>query len=192
MSSPVLVSIQVGKPVRRGLKDAEDPMERAWYSGIYKEPVEGAIYLGRTNLMGDGQADKRFHGGLNRAVLVYSADHYPLWREELDRMDLAPGMFGENFTISGLSEENVCMGDVYAVGEAEVQVSQLRAPCWKLARRLGRRDIVERVLLNGRSGWYLRVMQEGHVEPGQPFKMVSRLYEAPTLLELHRQKYQSG
>jgi MOSC domain-containing protein YiiM len=185
----VLLSIQVGKPKRRGVRGSQDPEQKVWVSGIFKEPVTGPVWLGLTNLDGDGQADRRFHGGPTRAVLAYGGDHYPLWIEELGLPELGYGAFGENFTLGGLSEANVRMGDIYTVGEARVQVSQLRAPCWKLARRLNRPDIVERVIENGRSGWYLRVLQEGFVEAGQAVRLEERDDNAPTLLDLHAKKY---
>ncbi len=185
----ILEAIHVGRPKRMGTKGSDDPWEQEWYSGIYKQAAAGPIWLGATNLEGDGQADKRVHGGPNRAVLCYSADHYSVWREELGDLGMNYGMFGENFTIAGLNEGTVCMGDVYAVGEARIQVSQLRGPCWKLARRVGRRDMVERVLMNGRSGWYVRVLKEGHVEAGQTVQLESREADAPTMLEIHAARH---
>jgi len=171
-----------------GTKGAADPMERDWYSGIYKQPVSGRVWVGCENIDGDGQADLRFHGGPNRVALCYSADHYPRWQAELNDSSLEYGFFGENFTIEGLEENTVHMGDIFQIGEARVQVSQLRGPCWKLARRTGHKDMVERVLENGRSGWYVRVLQEGFVESGQPFILESRDEGAPTMLEVHASK----
>jgi MOSC domain-containing protein YiiM len=130
--------------------------------------------LGQTNLVGDGQAAVGIHGGPDKAVLGYAASHYPLWRLELEWPDLSFGAFAENFTLDGLSEETVCLGDVYAVGEAVVQVSQPRSPCWKIARRWQRPDLTERVEATGRTGWYHRVLQEGAVEAGQPVTLVER------------------
>src|SRR5262245_35397589 len=102
MSSPVLVSIQVGLPKSYGRAAAEDPMDRPWQTGFFKQPVDGPSWLGRTNLVGDGQADLVNHGGEDKAVLCYAASHYPEWRDELARPDLPYGAFGENFTIEGL------------------------------------------------------------------------------------------
>lgn len=149
-------------------------MDRPWTTGFFKEPVEGPVWLGRTNLAGDGQADRENHGGPDKAVLAYSADHYPLWRAELNRPDLPYGAFGENFTIAGLSEETVCIGDVYAIGEVRVQVSQPRQPCWKIARRWRIKDLTARVRETGRTGWYLRVLEEGYVEAGLPVALLER------------------
>jgi MOSC domain-containing protein YiiM len=180
-----LIAIHVGKPKRIGTQGSGDPWERPFVSGIYKERVEGPVWLGEVNLEGDKQADLRVHGGPNRAALCYSADHYPRWLAELPSSGLVPGMFGENFTIEGLEEATVCMGDIYAIGDARVQVSQLRGPCFKLARRVGRRDMVERVLETGRSGWYVRVLAPGFVEAGQLMALESRQDGAPTMLQVH-------
>lgn len=169
---PRLVSIQVGLPRQLGGQDG--PEDRPWVSGIIKEKVDDAVWLAETNLDGDGQADLKNHGGPDKAVLAYTADHYPAWRQELDRPDLPFGAFGENFTIAGLTEENVCIGDVYVMGDVRVQVSQPRNPCWKLARRWGIEDLVARVLSSGRTGWYLRALREGAVAAGAEVRLVER------------------
>ena len=171
-----LLSIQVGLPRHLGIAGAPDPMDRPWTTSFFKEPVEGPVWLGRTNLAGDGQADRKNHGGPDKAVLAYSADHYPLWRAELNRPDLPHGAFAENFTIAGLTEENVCIGDVYAIGGAQVQVSQPRQPCWKIARRWRIKDLTAQVRETGRTGWYLRVLVEGYVEAGQPVELLERTF----------------
>src|SRR5690606_31581999 len=100
----ILASIQVGLPRTLGMVDAADPMDRRWTTGFYKEPVPGPVYLGLTNLDGDGQGDTVHHGGPEKAVLAYSGDHYAAWRQELNLPDLPPGAFGENFTVNGLTE----------------------------------------------------------------------------------------
>jgi MOSC domain-containing protein YiiM len=164
--APQLVSIQVGLPQALGQADAPDPMDRPWVTGFFKVPIQGAVWLGRTNLAGDGQANLKNHGGIDKAVLAYSADHYDYWRRHLNRPDLPYGAFGENFTIAGQSEAEVCIGDIYAIGDARVQVSQPRQPCWKLARRWRVEDLALQVKANGRTGWYLRVLKEGLVMPG--------------------------
>jgi len=132
------------------------------------------VRLGQTNLEGDRQADPRVHGGPEMAVLCYSADHYPLWREELGIAEIGPGGFAENFTISGQDERTVCIGDVYAVGPALVQVSQPRGPCYKISYRWKRPDLLGRCESNGRHGWYLRVLEEGVVEAGMQVQLRER------------------
>jgi len=124
---------------------------------VDKRAVEGPVWLGRENLAGDGQADRQHHGGPDHAVLAYSIDHYPAWREELGR-ELPPGSFAENLAITGRDESTVCIGDTYAIGTALVQVAQPRQPCVKIARRLGIPDLTRRVERTGRTGWYLRVL----------------------------------
>jgi MOSC domain-containing protein YiiM len=181
MSAPRLVSIQVGLPTVRGVPGSDDPMAQPWTSGIVKEPVDGPIWLGRTNLSGDGQADLTNHGGPDKAVLSYAAGHYPGWRQELDRPDLPYGAFGENFTVDGLHEEIVCVGDTYALGDVLVQVSQPRAPCWKLARRWRMKELTALVERSGRTGWYLRVLREGEVRPGETLTLLERPYPEWTM-----------
>ena len=184
MTTPLLVSIQVGLPRWHGRPGADDPMDRPWETGFFKQVVEGPRWLGRTNLVGDGQADLVNHGGPDKAVLCYAASHYPGWRAELERPDpsassgqvLPHGAFGENFTIEGLTEETVCVGDSYRVGEAIVQVSQPRQPCWKLAWRWRMKELTALVERSGRTGWYVRVLDEGEVCAGQPLKLLERPY----------------
>ncbi|MGG6270709.1 MOSC domain-containing protein [Leptolyngbya sp. AN03gr2] len=174
MKIPRILSIQVGLPQQLGVEGAADLMDRPWTTGFFKEPIAGAVYLGKTNLVGDGQADLVLHGGVEKAVLAYAAQHYPCWQQELDLSHFPYGAFGENFTVSSQSEEDVCIGDIYAVGAARIQVSQPREPCWKLARRWRMKDLPKRVINTGRSGWYFRVLAEGLVESGLPLVLVER------------------
>jgi MOSC domain-containing protein YiiM len=170
----LLASIQVGRPRRLGVEGAEDPMDRPWVSGFCKEPATGPVALRWTNLDGDEQADLVNHGGVDKAVCCYPAVHYDAWRRELDRPEAAFGAFGENFTIDGLAEVDVCIGDVWKVGSAVVQVSQPRQPCWKLARRWRIKTLTYRVQQTGRTGWYVRVLAEGVVAPGAPITLDER------------------
>ncbi|HEY9854336.1 MAG TPA: MOSC domain-containing protein, partial [Stenomitos sp.] len=178
-------SLQVGMPRTFGDPEATRPEDRSWTSGIVKEPVDGPLWLATTQLEGDGQADRVHHGGPDMAVLAYSAEHYPLWRAELG-LDLPHGAFGENLTVTGLSEAVVCLGDLYQLGDAIVQVSQPRSPCWKLARRWGMPDLVARVQKTGRTGWYLRVLKEGHVAPNQEMALLERPYPQWTIERVSR------
>ena len=132
------------------------------------------MFVRTTNLDGDGQADLENHGGIDKAVLAYSADHYPTWRRELGIPETAFGAFGENLTIAGLSEESVCIGDIFGIGEARFEVSQPRQPCWKLARRWRMHELLATVVRNGRSGWYLRVLEPGRIEKQMPVTLVER------------------
>ena len=172
--APSLVSIQVGQPQTRGEVGATHPMEVQWTSAFVKEPVQGRVFLTRTGLAGDGQADREVHGGPERAVLAYAAAHYPKWRAELAMPELPHGAFGENFTISDLDETTACIADTLEIGEAIVQVSIPRGPCWKISRRWQREDLLQRVVENGRTGWYLLVLQEGEVWAGSDFRWIDR------------------
>lgn len=182
MTQSTVLSIQVGMPTVHG---ADTISQKVWQSGIYKYPVEGHIWLDSLNLTGDGQDDLKNHGGPFRAILTYGAAHYPVWREELDRPDLAYGAFGENLTVSDLTEDTVCLGDIYQVGEARVQVSQPRFPCWKLARRNQLVDLTARVEARGWGGWYQRVLQTGYIEAGDSYTLVERPYPDYTIALLN-------
>ena len=185
MTEPTIASIQVGQP--REMTDPGWPDLRTgpWVSAIIKEPVSGPVWLATTNLAGDKQGNPAVHGGPDKAALAYGAGHYPLWLAELGR-ELPHGAFGENLTIAGLDEESVCIGDTFEAGEAIVQVSQPRAPCWKLARRWGIKQLTALVADNGRTGWYLRVVREGHLEAGRPYRLIERPHPEWTVMRATR------
>jgi MOSC domain-containing protein YiiM len=176
-----LESIQVGQTRTFGDAASSDPNELPWTSAIKKEPVHGQVWAGREGLSGDHQYDRKSHGGPERALLMYSADHYPRWRAEWNRKDVGPGGFGENLTVSGLDEDSACLGDVYRIGEVRVEVSSPRTPCRNLSRRHGLPDLVRTVVENHRSGWYLRVLQEGWLEAGMPVGLEDRPYPQWTI-----------
>jgi MOSC domain-containing protein YiiM len=141
-------------------------------TGGVKAPVAEA-FLHWTNLDGDAQADLENHGGTDKAVCCYSFDHYPYW-EELSGHKLEMGSFSENFTIAGVAETEICIGDTFTVGEATVQVSQPRTPCYKLAGRMQRPHIQQEIFENGFSGFYVRVLKEGRVRQGDLFGLVQK------------------
>ena len=161
-------------------------MEQPWRTGFYKQPVVGPVWLGRTNLVGDGQANLRVHGGPDKAVLSYAARHYPAWRTELNMPDLPYGAFAENFTVSSLDEHSVCLGDVYAIGQARVEVSQPRQPCANITRRWKLPGLTERVEATGRHGWYARVLDEGEVAPGDAIVLIERPFPEWTVARAFR------
>ncbi|HEY2589173.1 MAG TPA: MOSC domain-containing protein [Tepidisphaeraceae bacterium] len=181
MSEPVLLSIQVGMPRANGVAGAADPMDQPWFSGFYKAPVAGPVRVGRLNLAGDGQADLSAHGGPDRPILAYCAEHYDRWREERVIDDAPFGSFGENFTVSGHHESEVCIGDQYAVGPVRLEVSQPRQPCWKLARRWRNKGIPALVIRHDRGGWYLRVLEQGTVEAGMGVQLLDRPFPQWTI-----------
>jgi MOSC domain-containing protein YiiM len=187
VTQATILSIQVGLPAEHG---ADNISKRGWQSGIFKYPISGKVWLDTLNLAGDGQDDLDNHGGIFRAVLGYSAEHYPAWRDELQRPDFPYGAFGENLTISGLDEDSVFLGDVYAVGEALVQVTQPRLPCWKLARRWGIKNLTARVQRKGWGGWYHRVVRTGNVAAGDTYALVERGYTQYPITRLGRLVYE--
>jgi len=155
------------------------PREVTWHgkivtTGIFKQPVNGRVALRKLNLDGDRQADLRVHGGENKAVYCYPVVHYEYWRRELPGRELPMGVFGENFTLDSFLEESVHLGDQFAVGSAEVVVTQPRLPCYKLGLRFESDDMVKRFLVSGRTGFYLAVNREGEVGAGDEVRLISR------------------
>jgi MOSC domain-containing protein YiiM len=155
-------------------------------TGIFKAPIRGRVWVRTLNLDGDRQADLSVHGGPDKAIYVYPSEHYHYWRDEFPGMELPWGMFGENFTTEGLLEEAVNIGDRLRIGSAVVMVTQPRVPCYKLAAKFGRQDIVKRFLASGRSGFYLKVMQEGEVEAGAPIELINRDTHGVTVADVAR------
>lgn len=186
---PTLLSIQVGQPTTYG--DDPPSTQKPWTTAFFKSPVAGPVFVTRTGLTGDAQADLQHHGGVDKAVLAYAASHYPLWREELARPDFHCGGFGENLTIEGLTEHTVCIGDVWSLGQLStgltglLQVSQPRQPCWKLARHWQTKELTALVVANGRTGWYLRVLREGTIAPGQTLTLEARPHPQWTVAKAH-------
>lgn len=174
--SGVLLSVRVGMPQTLGDPASRDFFTRAWTTGSFKTPVSAPVYAGTTNLAGDGQADSENHGGVHKAVCVYPSAHYDFWRVELGVRDFPFGAFGENVTVGGLAEDDVCIGDVWRAGDTRFEVSQPRQPCWKLARRWGIKDLAYRVQESGRMGWYFRVVTEGLIAPGMRLTLERRLF----------------
>ena len=163
-----LVAISVGRP-----RDVQWRGRKAQTS-IFKTPVSGRVHVRRDNVEGDQQSDLSVHGGPEKAVYAYPAEHYSFWRRELPDADLPWGAFGENFTTEGLLEDEVWIGDRYRVGTAELVVTQPRMPCYKLAIRFGHPDVVKRFLQSRRSGFYLAVEREGDVAAGDAIERLAR------------------
>lgn len=186
MPAPFVQSVQVGLPRALGVAGSADPMDRPWTSGFFKGPVAGPVRVTTTGLVGDGQADLVNHGGAEKAVLAYSARHYESWRAELNLPEMPFGAFGENLSVAGLTEDDVCIGDVWGCGGVTLEVSQPRQPCWKLVRRWRVKDLPARVVETGRSGWYLRVLREGELQAGDPLVLHSRPNPDWTVRRAHR------
>jgi len=165
-------------------------------TSIFKSPVAGRVAIVGHNIAGDQQSDLRVHGGPYKAVYCYPEEHYPFWKGELPGlglagMDLPYGMFGENLTTEGLNEQDVCIGDRLRAGSALLQVTQPRMPCFKLAIRFDRSDMVKRFWQSGRSGFYLSVVEEGDVAAGDSLEITARDPERVSLADVVRM-YRGG
>lgn len=171
-----LVSVNVSLP--RMVAGPKGPVE----TGIFKDAVEGRVALRALNLDGDRQADLRYHGGEHKAVYAYPVEHYTYWAEVLARDTTPHGLFGENFTVKGMLERDVCIGDTFRVGTALVQITQPRVPCFKLGIKMGDPAFVKRFLQSRLSGFYLRVIEEGEVGAGDAIERVSA---DPARLSVH-------
>ncbi|MCJ2142534.1 MOSC domain-containing protein [Methylobacterium sp. E-066] len=163
------------------------------FSAIVKAPLDGPIAVGPNGLEGDEQADRRHHGGPEKAVHHYAFDHYTGWRQDLPDAEPAllarPGAFGENLSTAGLTETDICVGDLWRAGSVLLQVSQARQPCWKLNHRFGAADMARRVQASGRTGWYYRVVEPGVIAAGDRLRMIERPHPAWPLARLLRAFY---
>ena len=168
MTMPRVSSVQLGSIAPLGPKGVP--------SGFVKLPVVGGVVVTRLGLLGDEQADLTVHGGPEKAVYAYSAAHYPAWVADFPQhADLfVPGGVGENLTINGLVESDLCLGDIHRIGTASLQVSQPRQPCFKFALRFDDNQLPKAMVRNGRAGWYYRVIEEGMLRAGDTVKLVGR------------------
>ena len=167
------------------------PREVTWHetrvtTGIFKRPVDGRVTLRKLNLDGDRQADLLVHGGEHKAVYCYPVVHYDYWKAQLPGRELPMGIFGENFTLDGFTEDSVHLGDQFAIGSAEVIVTQPRLPCYKLGIRFETDDMVKRFFVAGRTGFYLAVNREGEIRAGDDIVPVSREPNAVPVSEITR------
>src|SRR6478672_5255977 len=172
-----LLSVNVGLP-----KDV------AWrgrtvHTGVWKSPVTGPRMVRRLNIDGDGQGDLAGHGGEQRAVMVYQIESYRHWEEFLGRDDLEHGAFGENFTVEGLGDDEVCIGDRYRIGEAEFEVTQPRVTCYRLGIRMNEPRMAALLVAHGRPGFYFRVLEEGDVRAGDDIVQITAGPEAMTVAD---------
>jgi ferredoxin-NADP reductase/MOSC domain-containing protein YiiM len=184
--APVLVSVNVGMP-----KDV--PWQgRTVLTGVWKQPVEGLRMVRRLDIDGDGQGDTAGHGGEQRAVLVYQTDSYRYWRRHFGRDDLTPGIFGENLTVDGLPDDEVCIGDRYRIGEAEFEVTQPRVTCYRVGLRTGEPELPALLVGHHRPGFYMRVVTEGHIQAGDRIVKTRTGPEALTVAEADALLYLPG
>lgn len=180
--SIAVISVNVGKPQIIKYKEKEIT------TGICKNSTNQALFLSSVNLDGDEQADLIHHGGKDKAVCVYSYEHYPFWENELD-CSLQPGAFGENVTVSGFVEEDVCIGDVFQFGQAIVQISQPRQPCHKLAKKYNHVELPVRVQDTGYTGFYFRVLEEGWILEERSLERIKRHPSEITIAYANRIMY---
>ena len=175
-----VISVNVGKPQEhewRGLRVK---------TAIFKSPVEGPVAVGKLNLQGDEQGDLTVHGGADKAVYAYPYEHYGYWESQLPGYALAPGNFGENLTIAGLSEESIHIGDQLQIGTAQFTVTQPRTPCYKLGVRFNHEDMTKRFYASRRFGFYLRVLREGTLQAEEAVTVVSRDPNAVSVADVAR------
>ncbi|MEV6171872.1 MOSC domain-containing protein [Streptomyces sp. NPDC051954] len=159
---PSVLSVNVGKPKNVPWQG------RTVYTGVWKQPVRGPVMARRLNIDGDGQGDTKGHGGEQRAVLVYQIESYLYWQRHFQRDDFAYGQFGENLTVDGLPDDEVCIGDRYRIGEAEFEVTQPRVTCYRVGLRMGEPELPALLVSHHRPGFYMRVIQEGNIQAGDP------------------------
>jgi MOSC domain-containing protein YiiM len=178
-----LLSVNVSKP------KAVSYNVKTIHTGIFKVPVKGRVVLRKLNLDGDGQADLTVHGGIDKTVYAYPIEHYEYWRRELIRDDLTYGQFGENFTVEGMLEDDVHIGDVFRIGTALVEVSQPRVPCFKLGLKMGIPTFPKQFLASERSGFYLRVLKVGEVGAGDVIERVKIGPKRLTVKAVHHLLY---
>ena len=167
-----LLSVNVGMP-----RDVAWHGQRV-HTAVWKRPVEGPRLVRRLNIDGDGQGDLAGHGGEHRAVFVYQIESYRYWQEQLGRDDFSYGQFGENFTVDGLADGQVCIGDRYRIGEAVFEVTQPRVTCYRVGIRLGDPRMPALLVSHRRPGFYFRVLREGAVQAGDEIVQVASGPEA--------------
>src|SRR5262250_3168763 len=173
------------------------PRDLAWRgrtvrTAIWKDPIQGRRMVRRLNIDGDGQADLAGHGGEQRAVFVYQIESYRYWEERLGRSDLTYGQFGENFTIDGMSDDEVCIGDRYRIGQALFEVTQPRVTCYRVGIRMNEPQMAALLTSSGKPGFYFRVLQEGEVEAGDEIVKVADGPERMTVAEIDALLYLTG
>ncbi|BFT69682.1 MOSC domain-containing protein [Paenibacillus sp. P36] len=177
-----IVSVNVGQP------QIVEYQGKELVTGIYKSPVSSSLYVSKTQLDGDGQADLTVHGGVDKALCVYPEEHYAYWEEVLGHK-LEAGAFGENLTVRGFLETDVCIGDIYAIDEVIVQVSQPRQPCFKVGKRLEWAKTPLHMQETGYTGFYFRVLQEGFLSVNSEVKLVAKDADGVTLAYANQIKY---
>ncbi|GGA74463.1 MOSC domain-containing protein [Ornithinibacillus halotolerans] len=189
MNTPFVQKLFVGKVKKVGNPNATKSMEKEWESGMFKEGTKEKVWLSTTGLVGDEVADKKNHGGPEKALFTYTVDHYDYWQNKQEIEAMHAGGFGENLAVKFMEESSVCIGDTYQLGEAVIQVSQPRRPCWKPARRFKTMDLALRIQDSGRTGWYFRVLKEGYIQKDLEFTLIERPYPEWTIANCNEVMY---
>ncbi|QQK78647.1 MOSC domain-containing protein [Salicibibacter cibi] len=181
MTTAYVRQLFTGKVKQAGDPNATSPMDKPWESGIFKTVTKEQTWASETGLIGDEVADKKTHGGPEKAIFSYPIKHYDYWKKDLGTDAIDVGGMGENLAVLDIDESSVCIGDTYRFGDALLQVSQPRRPCWKPARRFQTMDLALRIQNSGRTGWYFRVLQEGYVRAGVHLELIERPYPEWTI-----------
>ncbi len=167
-----IVSTNIGKPT------TIEWLGEQVQTGIYKFETDAPIILGIEDVVDDHVLDRRYHGGSDKACYLYSADHYPIWKDKYPNQDWKWGMFGENLTVSNLDESEIRIGDRFRIGDAEVQVSQPRQPCFKLGVRFGDQAVVDDFWNSSFPGVYVRVLNSGTIKKGEELELIKRNFDS--------------
>lgn len=154
-------------------------------TGIFKNPSDTPIYLGKEDVSGDEVSDRKHHGGIHKACYLFSADHYLYWKNLYPNLDWNYGMFGENLTVKGLDETKIYVGDIYKIGSALVQITQPREPCYKLGFRFGTQKVLQQFIDHERPGTYVSVLEEGFVKTGDTIKLVEQAKNSFTTTQFY-------
>lgn len=158
-------------------------------TGIFKLPVTKAIFLEKEAVRNDEVTDRAVHGGIHKACYLFSSDHYPYWKEMYPNLNWNWGMFGENLTVSGLDETQLRIGDIYKIGNALVQVTQPREPCFKFGAKFGNQKVLKQFIKHGRPGTYVSILEEGHVQVNDSMILVQRSKDELTVAQLFNLYY---
>lgn len=178
-------SIQIGQveTLERVFEDEE--RSQTWRTAFRKRPIDTPVEVRTLGVDGDAQADRKHHGGPDKAVLLYASAHYEAWRGMYPNLSLGPGAFGENVTVDDMDEQDVCIGDIYAVGTLVLEVSQPRIPCWKISERWHESTLTQAVRTQGWTGWYARVKVEGRIGAGERLELVERPHPEWSIAQLN-------
>lgn len=175
-----VISTNIGK------KKEVDWKGKQVLTGIFKSPIVEPIFLGKHDVDKDDVIDRRFHGGIDKAVYAYNSDQYPFWKNKYPEINHDFGMLGENLSIEKLDENEIRIGSIYKLGQALVQVSQPRQPCFKLGIRFNNQSVLKEMIQSGYSGIYFRVLEEGFVQVGDSLELIEEFLEEPTVLQCHQ------